>query len=78
MTETWLKDYIDDDNVSMGFIANGETGSIGEPEVLHLYLYYKRRRLYLCSAEDPVLYGSGSRRVYRRKGTSFDRVYVCL
>ena len=41
-------------------------------------LYYKRRRLYLCSAKDPVLHGSGSRRVYRRKGTSFDRVYVCL
>ena len=41
-------------------------------------VYYKRRRLYLCSAKDPVLHGSGSRRVYRRKGTSFDRVYVCL
>ena len=40
----------------------------------HRYLYYKRRRLYLCSAKDPVLHGSGSRRVYRRKGTSFDRV----
>ena len=25
-------------------------------------VYYKRRRLYLCSAKDPVLDGSGSRR----------------
>ena len=43
-----------------------------------LSLYYKRRRLYLCSAKDPVLHGSGSRRGYRRKGTSLERVYVCL
>ena len=41
-------------------------------------LYYKRRGLYLCSAKTPLLPGSGSRRVYRRKGTSLDRVYVCL
>ena len=27
-----------------------------------VYLYYKRRSLYLCSAKDPVLDGSGSRR----------------
>ena len=32
-------------------------------------LYYKRRSIYLCSAKDPVLQGSQSRRVYRRKGT---------
>ena len=38
----------------------------------------KRRDLYLCSAKAPLLPGSGSRRVYRRKGTSLDRVYVCL
>ena len=43
-----------------------------------LYLYYKRRILYLCSAKDPVLQGSQSRRVYRRKGTIVNRVYVCL
>ena len=41
-------------------------------------LYYKRRRLYLCSAKDPVLQGSQSRRVYRRKGMIVNRVYVCL
>ena len=41
-------------------------------------LYYKRRSLYLCSAKAPLLPGSVSRRVYRRKGTSLDRVYVCL
>ena len=42
-----------------------------------VHLYYKRRRLYLCSAKDPVLHGSGSR-MYRRKGTSFNRVWcVC-
>ena len=39
---------------------------------------YKWGDLYLCSAKAPVLQGSGSRCVYRRKGTSFDRVYVCL
>ena len=43
-----------------------------------IYLYYKWGDLYLCSAKAPVLQGSGSRRVYRRKGTSVDRVYVCL
>ena len=43
-----------------------------------LYLYYKRGDLYLCSAKAPLLPGSGSRRVDRRKGTSLDRVYVCL
>ena len=42
------------------------------------YLYYKRRSLYLCSAKAPLLPGYVSRRVYRRKGTSLDRVYVCL
>ena len=41
-------------------------------------LYYKWGDLYLCSAKAPLLQGSGSRRVYRRKGTSLDRVYVCL
>ena len=41
-------------------------------------IYYKRRSLYLCSAKAPLLPGSVSRRVYRRKGTSLDRVYVCL
>ena len=40
------------------------------------YLYYKRRDPYLCSAKAPVLEGSGSRRLYRRKGTSVNRVYV--
>ena len=39
-------------------------------------LYYKRGDHYLCSANAPVLEGSGSRRLYRRKGTSVDRVYV--
>ena len=39
-------------------------------------LYYTRRDPYLCSAKAPVLEGSGSRRLYRRKGTSVDRVYV--
>ena len=29
---------------------------------LGLHLYYKRRRLYFCSAKAPVLDGSGSRR----------------
>ena len=43
-----------------------------------MYLYYKRLYSYLCSAKAPVLEGSGSRRLYRRKGTSVDRVYVCL
>ena len=38
-------------------------------------LYYKRRSLYLCSAKAPLLPGSVSRRVYRRKGTSLD---LCL
>ena len=40
------------------------------------YLYYKRRHPYLCSAKAPVLEGSGSRRLYHRKGTSVDRVCV--
>ena len=31
---------------------------------------------YLFSAKAPVLEGSGSRRLYRRKGTSVDHVYV--
>ena len=31
---------------------------------------------YLFSAKAPVLEGSGSRRLYRRKGTSVDSVYV--
>ena len=35
-----------------------------------------RRDPYLCSAKAPVLEGSGSRRIYSRKGTSVDRVYV--
>ena len=39
-------------------------------------VYYKRVDLYLCSAKAPVLEGSGSRRLYRLKGTSIDRVYV--
>ena len=39
-------------------------------------LYYKRSDPYICSAKAPVLEGSGSRRLYRRKGTSVDRVYV--
>ena len=47
-------------------------------DILHKYLYYNRRSLYLCSAKDPVLQGSQSRRVYRRKGTIVNRVYVCL
>ena len=38
----------------------------------------KRRSLYLCSAKAPLLPGSVSRRVYRRRGTSLDRVYECL
>ena len=46
--------------------------------VCYDYLYYKWGDLYLCSAKAPVLQGSGSRCVYRRKGTSVDRVYVCL
>ena len=37
-------------------------------------LYYKRGDPYRCSAKAPVLEGSGSRRLYRRKGTSVDRV----
>ena len=41
-----------------------------------LSLYYETREPYLCSAKALVLEGSGSRRLYRRKGTSFDRVYV--
>ena len=40
--------------------------------------YYKRGDPYLCSAKAPVLEGSGSRRLYPLKGTSVDRVYVCL
>ena len=40
------------------------------------YLYYKRGDPYLCSAKAPVLEGSGSRRLYRLKGTRVDRVYV--
>ena len=39
-------------------------------------LYYKRRDPYICSAKAPVLEGSGRSRLYRRKGTSVDRVYV--
>ena len=46
-----------------------------QPSVLS-NLYYKRRDPYLCSAKAPVLEGSGSRRLYRRKGTSVGRVYV--
>ena len=41
-----------------------------------LNLYYKRVDTYLCSALTPVLEGSGSRRLYTRKGTSVDRVSV--
>ena len=41
-----------------------------------LYLYYKRGDPYRCSAKAPVVEGSGSRRLYRRKGRSVDRVYV--
>ena len=41
-----------------------------------LSLYYKRISLYLCSAKAPLLEGSGNRRLYPLKGTSFDRVYV--
>ena len=41
------------------------------------HLYYKRRDpFFFCSTKAPVLAGSGSRRLYRRKGTSVDRVYV--
>ena len=37
VTETWLKDYIADESVSInGFIVKGGRGSIGEPEVLHV------------------------------------------
>ena len=43
---------------------------------MSLSLYYKTREPYLCSAKAPVLEGSGSRRLYHRKGTSVDRVYV--
>ena len=43
---------------------------------MSLSLYYKTREPYLCSAKAPVLEGSGSRRLYRRKVTSVDRVYV--
>ena len=43
---------------------------------LILYLYYKRRDPYICSAKAPVLEGSGNRRMYPLKGTSVDRVYV--
>ena len=39
-------------------------------------LYYKREDPYICSAKAPVPEGSGSRRLYGRKGTSVDRVYV--
>ena len=39
-------------------------------------LYYKRGDPYICSAKAPVLEGSGSRCLYRRKGPSVDRVYV--
>ena len=42
------------------------------------YLYYKRVDPYICSALAPVLEGSGSRRLYQRKGTSVDRVSVVL
>ena len=63
-------------------LSNSVTQNVGlaQGECLSplLSLYYKRRRLYLCSAKDPVLHGSGSRRVYRRKGTIVNRVYVCL
>ena len=44
----------------------------GHPPSLH----YKRRDPYIFSAKAPVLEGSGSRRLYRRKGTSVDHVYV--
>ena len=37
-------------------------------------IYFKRVDPYLCSAKAPVLEGSGSRRLYPRKGTSVDRV----
>ena len=46
--------------------------------LVKLQSYYKRRSLYLCSAKAPLLDGSGNRRVYPLKGTSLDRVYVCL
>ena len=42
-----------------------------------VYIISEETSIYLCSAKAPVLQGSGSRRVCRRKGTSFDRVYVC-
>ena len=42
------------------------------------YQYYKREDPYLCSAKAPVLEGSGTCRLYHRKGTSVDRVCVCL
>ena len=45
---------------------------------INKYLYYKRGDPYLCSAKAPVLDGSGNRRLYPLKGTSVDRVFVCL
>ena len=47
-------------------------------QYLYYNLYYKWGDLYLCSAKDPLLEGSGNRRMYPLKGTSFDRVYVFL
>ena len=41
-----------------------------------MYIYYKRRCLYHCSAKAPLLEGSGNRHLYPLKGTSFDRVYL--
>ena len=40
------------------------------------HLYYKRGDPYICSEKAPVPEGSGSPRLYCRKGTSIDRVYV--
>ena len=40
------------------------------------HLYYKRRSLYICTTKAPLLEGSGNRRLYPLKGTSFNRVYV--
>ena len=44
--------------------------------VVNLHVYYKSVDPSLGSALAPVLEGSGSRRLYPRKGTSVDRVSV--
>ena len=66
--------YIDWVHMAWSWCIIGKPSEAGLPSSL----YYKIIYLYIFSAKAPVIQGSGSRRLYPLKGTSLDRVYVCL